>query len=91
MNWIHNFYSFEDVIKVLKSELRIYSDISVRIAEQNVKSALVYNMQNISTSENNKVVAYYLGFKEMRDKLKVFRDAHSCLNLSEKIDFQQQK
>lgn len=86
MNWIHNFYSFEDVIKVLKSELGIHSDISVRIAEQNVKSALVYNMQNISTSENNKVVAYYLGFKEMRDKLKAFRDGHSFLNLSEKID-----
>lgn len=80
MNWVHTFRTFEDVIKVLKSELGIQASMSVRIAEQSVKNVLIYNMQNIAAYEEGNVVGYYLGFRKIRNKLKEYREAHYPLN-----------
>lgn len=45
INWVHTFASFEDVISAIKVELRITTNLSVRAAEQNIKMALVHNLQ----------------------------------------------
>lgn len=75
MNWVHIFNSYEDIICTLKNELRINSNISMQVAEQNLKMALAYTLQKIAyKTESGAVTAFYLPFREIRDKLKTFRD-----------------
>ena len=85
MNWVHTFSTFEDVIKVLKAELGIRFNMSVSLAEQNVRSILLYNMQCITASENDKVVGYYLGFTKIRTKLIQSRKSYSPLELASNV------
>lgn len=85
MNWIHTFLTFEDVIQVLRSELKIKDNISIKIAEQNIKSVLLYNMQNITSFESGKVIEFYMGFADIRKKLKQFRKEFVSLKSSYKI------
>uniref|UniRef100_UPI003076EDBD DUF4062 domain-containing protein n=1 Tax=Porcipelethomonas sp. TaxID=2981675 RepID=UPI003076EDBD len=85
MNWIHTFSTFEDVIQVLQSELKIKDNISIKIAEQNIKSMLLYNMQNITSFEGGKVIGFYIGFADIRKKLKQFRKEYVSSRLSYKI------
>lgn len=75
MNWIHIFNSFEDIICTLKNELRVNSNISTQVAEQNLKMALAYTLQKIAhKTESGAITTFYLPFREIRDKLKNFRD-----------------
>ncbi|MEE0770705.1 MAG: DUF4062 domain-containing protein [Acutalibacteraceae bacterium] len=85
MNWIHTFLTFEDIVQVLKSELKIKVNMSVKIAEQNIKSTLIFNMQNITSYKDGNVVAFYLGFSGVREKLKQFREKNEFLDPSSKI------
>lgn len=85
MNWVHTFSRFEDVVTVLKAELGIKTDISIKIAEQSVKDTLIYNMQNITVAEGERVKAYYLGFTGIRNKLKAYRESHYPLDTADEI------
>lgn len=85
MNWIHTFSKFEDVIQVLRAELKIKDNISIKIAEQNIKSMLIYNMQNITSFKGGKIIGFYLGFADIRKKLKQYRKEYVSSNLSYKI------
>lgn len=77
MNWVHTFTSFEDIISTLKAELKINANLSVQVAEQNIKMALVHNLQNTTyRTEGGKITAFYLPFSEIREKIKCFRDVH---------------
>ncbi len=81
MNWVHIFNSFEDVISTLKVELKVNVDLSVQVAEQNIKMAIVHTLQKITRkTESGAIAAYYLPFKDIREKLKKFRD--DTVNLS---------
>jgi hypothetical protein len=78
MNWVHTFTSFEDVITTLNIELQITASLSVKAAEQSIRAALIYNLQNITyRSEEGNVCAYYLPFKSIREKIKAFRDTNA--------------
>lgn len=74
MNWVHTFTDFSDIITTLKSELKIYGDTSLMVAETNIKSATIRNMQELMTKENDTLQKYYLGFTDVRAQLKVRRD-----------------
>lgn len=69
MNWIHVFRSFSEIIEALKVELRINQDISTIIAEQNVKTEVLYNLQLLLAKEQNTVYAFYRGFSEIHNIL----------------------
>ena len=45
-NWINVFSSFDDIISVLKNELRLSNNLSIQLAEQTVKYALESNLVN---------------------------------------------
>lgn len=75
MNWVHTFNSFDDIICTLKVELRVTSNLSTQVAEQNLKMALAYTLQKIAyKTESGAITAFYLPFKEIREKLKHCRD-----------------
>lgn len=81
INWVHTFNSFEDVISTLKVELKVNVNLSVQVAEQNIKMALMHNLQNITyRMEDGKITAFYLPFSQVREKIKCFRDAHDNIN-----------
>ena len=86
MNWVHTFSDFEDVVQVMKSELNITSNLNVKMAEENIKSVLAYNLQNITyRGENGGVCAFYIGFAEIRDKLLHIRKSKERLDLNELV------
>lgn len=75
LNWVHTFNHFEDIVKTLRNELNINIDISAQIAEQNLEMALAHTLQKITYKADSGVIkAFYLPFKEVRKKLKDFRD-----------------
>ena len=77
INWVHTFTSFEDIISTLKVELKVNVNLSVEVAEQNIKMALIHNLQNITyRTEDGVITASYLPFSEVREKIKCFRDSH---------------
>lgn len=73
MNWIHTFTTFEDVIDVLRTELKISTDISTKMAEQSIRNYLLYNISNITTEKKGVVYAYHLGYIDVRKKLIEYR------------------
>lgn len=86
MNWVHIFNSYEDITCTLKNELRVNSNISIQVAEQNLKMALAYTLQKIAyKTESGSITAFYLPFREIRDKLKNFRDNNPHLSGGETI------
>lgn len=81
MNWIHTFSSFADIISTLKVELKANFNISIQVAEQNLKMALVYTLQKIAYKTDSGVVtAFYIPFGDIRSKLKKFRDTTKPFN-----------
>jgi len=86
MNWVHTFNTFEDIISALLVELCVTADVSVRIAEQNIKMALIHTLQKISYKTTSGIVtAIYLPFAEIREKLKVWRDNNNIYTGEETI------
>jgi len=85
-NWINSFVDFSDIISVLKNEMRLDVNISRQIAEQSLKSALINNLQELtSKTENEMIFSYCLGFKDIRPKLikakDGFNDVDSLFNM----------
>ncbi len=86
MNWVHTFSTYEDIINTIKAELKINSNLSVQIAEQNIKMALVHNLQKITIkTESGRVFGFYLSFGTIRDKLLKFREENEQLSLEKTI------
>lgn len=70
-NWVNIFNDFEDIINVLKVEIKITSDLSIRIAEENIKQAVASNLSQITNiTEEGKICAYSLGFRKIHEELK---------------------
>ena len=77
MNWVHIFNTYEDILNTLKVELKANTTLATQILEQNLKMALVYTLQKITyKTPSGKIVAFYMQFKEVREKLKKFRNAN---------------
>jgi len=77
MNWVHTFSCFEDIIDTLKTELRVAVKLSVQVAEQNVRMALMRNLRNLAYKDKDgHICAYFIPFREIRNRLKLFRDKH---------------
>lgn len=86
LNWVHTFNHFEDIVRTLKNELNINIDISAQIAEQNLEMALAHTLQKIAyKTESGAITAFYLPFKEIRKKLKDFRDNTKIISGRETI------
>lgn len=92
MNWVHTFNSFEDIISTLKVELKVNEELSVQVAEQNIKMALVYTLQKIvSKGETGELIEYYLPFEDIRNKLKKFRADNENFSINTTIRLTQQE
>lgn len=92
MNWVHVFNSYEDIIRTLKVELRIDADVSVQIAEQNLRMALAHTLQKITyKTESGTITAFYLPFKAVREKLKNLRDVAENFSGREVISLTKQE
>jgi len=76
-NWYNTFNSFSNIIEVLRIELALNQNISVRIAEHNVKTALQYNIKQISIGNQDGSHTYFHGFHGIREKLIEFSKASS--------------
>lgn len=86
LNWVHTFNHFEDIIRTLRNELNVSIDISTQVAEQNLEMALTHTLQKIAyKTESGKIIAFYLSFKEIREKLKDFRDNNKIASGREPI------
>ena len=69
-NWINSFSSFSDVIQVLKIEMGISQDISEKIAEHNVKTAVLSNLKHITTRDKHgKMVVDYSDFQNIHEQV----------------------
>jgi len=75
MNWVHTFNSFNDIISTLKIEFKVNVELPVRVAEQNIRMAVVHTLQKIAhKTDSGAITAYYLPFKDIRAKIKKLRD-----------------
>lgn len=84
-NWINSFTSFEDIIKVLTIELNLKVDMPRRVAERNIKTALARNLSNLTEKSKDGIIATFIGFESIRNKLIAERKA-AIANLS--IEYQ---
>ena len=92
MNWVHTFNTFEDIISALRVELGVTADVSVRVAEQNIKMALTHTLQKISYKTTSGIVtAIYLPFAEIREKLKAWRDNNNIYTGEETIQLSKEE
>lgn len=86
MNWIHTFSSFEDIIDTLKTELRVTVRLSIQVAEQNVQKALMRNLCNLTYKDSDgHICVYFMFFKNIRNRLKLFRDTHESNIIGKEI------
>lgn len=84
-NWINNFTSFEDIVNVLKIELNLKVDMSRRVSERNIKTALARNLSGLTEKSKDGIIATFIGFESIRNKLVAERKAVTA-NLS--MDYQ---
>lgn len=86
LNWVHTFNHFEDIIRTLRNELNVSIDISTQVAEQNLEMALTHTLQKIAyKTESGAITAFYLPFREIRERLKDFRDNNKIASGRETI------
>ena len=86
-NWINSFRSFEDIIKVLTIELNLKVDMPRRVAERNIKTALARNLSNLTEKSKDGIIATFIGFESIRNKLIAERKA-AIANLSIKYQIE---
>jgi len=79
-NWVNSFNRFDDIIDVLKVELRINLNISLRIAERNVKSATISNLRWIYNIEDGNIVNYFECFEPVYKKLLSESNSRTVMN-----------
>lgn len=84
-NWINSFTSFEDIVNVLRIELNLKVDMARRVAERNIKTALARNLSNLTEKSKDGIIATFIGFESIRNKLITERKA-AIANLS--MDYQ---
>lgn len=84
-NWINSFTSFEDIVNVLNIELNLKVDMARRVAERNIKTALARNLSNLTEKSKDGIIATFIGFESIRNKLIAERKA-AIANLS--MDYQ---
>jgi hypothetical protein len=58
-NWVHQFNEFSDIVNTLRAEFEIKVSISEQIAEQNVKLAVINNLQCFFYKEDGKISEYF--------------------------------
>lgn len=73
MNWVHTFSTYNEVIDTLKSELGLRQSISLVVAENNIKYALIRNLQYLLSKEDGLIQCYYKGFADVRRQLEINR------------------
>lgn len=54
-NWINQFDNFEDIISVLKIELRAEYDVEIKRWNENLKQEISENLARLSTSSNHEI------------------------------------
>jgi len=91
-NWINSFSSFEDIVKVLSIELNLKVNMTRRVAERNIKTALARNLSNLTEKEKDGIIATFLGFESIRNQLIAERKAATAsLSLDYQIAIEQKE
>jgi len=79
-NWVHTFTHFEEIVTVLKTELKLSQVLSVKIAEQSLRTALINNLKQFTfTKSNDKVSGYFIYCRDLRKKLSEYTISHADL------------
>lgn len=58
-NWINTFYSFEDIITVLKTELNIHTDLSYKRWGEIVVQEISHNLAHLTQKTDGKLYPFY--------------------------------
>ena len=70
-NWINIFNDFSDVLNVLENELKVKTNVSVRVAEQGIRSAVLDNLRWLCDTKNGITTSFFQCFRPIHDTLKM--------------------